>query len=113
MEGMLEPKVEQKEVATVEIREVYKFDKATVAGSYVLEGKIKREHKIKVFRDGILVFPRQEGAFGELGSLKRFKDDVKEVAQGYECGLTVKNFADISVGDHVVAYEEEEIKRTL
>ena len=113
MEGMLEPKVEQKEVATVEIREVYKFDKATVAGSYVLEGKIKREHKIKVFRDGILLFPRQEGAFGELGSLKRFKDDVKEVAQGYECGLTVKNFADISVGDHVVAYEEEEIKRTL
>ena len=113
MEGMLEPKVEQKEVATVEVREVYKFDKATVAGSYVLEGKIKRDHKIKVFRDGILVFPRQEGGFGELGSLKRFKDDVKDVAQGYECGLTVKNFTDISVGDHVVAYEEEEIKRTL
>ncbi|MCU7693616.1 translation initiation factor IF-2 [Haoranjiania flava] len=113
MEGMLEPKVEQKEVATVEIREVYKFDKATVAGCYVLEGKVKRDHKIKVFRDGILVFPRQEGGFGELASLKRFKDDVKEVAQGYECGLTVKNYADIQVGDHVVAYEEEEIKRTL
>ena len=113
MEGMLEPKVEEKEVATVEIREVFKFDKATVAGSYVLEGKIKRDHKIKIYRDGILVFPRQEGAYAELASLKRFKDDVKEVAYGYECGLTIKNFADIQVGDNVVAYEEEEIKRTL
>lgn len=113
MEGMLEPKVEEKEVATVEIREVYKFDKATVAGCYVTEGKIKRDHKIKVFRDGILIFPRQEGAYAELGSLKRFKDDVKEVATNYECGLTVKNFADIQPGDTVVAYEEEEVKRTL
>jgi translation initiation factor IF-2 len=113
MEGMLEPKVEEKEVATVEIREVYKFDKVTVAGSYVLEGKIKRDHKIRVFRDGILIYPRQEGAFAELGSLKRFKDDVKEVANGYECGLTVKNFADLNVGDTIVAYEQEEIKRTL
>jgi translation initiation factor IF-2 len=113
MEGLLEPKVEEKEVATVEIREVYKFDKATVAGSYVTEGKIKRDHKIKVYRDGILVYPRQEGAYAELGSLKRFKDDVKEVNNNYECGLTVKGFTDIQVGDTVVAYEEEEIKRTL
>ncbi len=113
MEGLLEPKIEEKEVATVEIREVYKFDKATVAGSYVTEGKIKREHKIKVFRDGILVFPRQEGGYAELGSLKRFKDDVKEVNNNYECGLTVKGFTDIQVGDTVVAYEEEEVKRTL
>ncbi len=113
MEGMLEPKIEEKEVATVEIREVYKFDKATVAGSYVTEGKIKRDHKIKVFRDGILVFPRQEGGYAELGSLKRFKDDVKEVNNNYECGLTVKGFTDIQVGDTVVAYEEEEVKRTL
>ena len=113
MEGMLEPKIEEKEVATVEIREVYKFDKATVAGSYVTEGKIKREHKIKVFRDGILVYPRQEGGYAELGSLKRFKDDVKEVNNNYECGLTVKGFIDIQVGDTVVAYEEEEVKRTL
>lgn len=113
MEGMLEPKVEEKEVATVEIREVYKFDKATVAGSYVTEGKIKRDHKIKVFRDGILVYPRQEGGYAELGSLKRFKDDVKEVNNNYECGLTVKGFTDIQVGDTVVAYEEEEVKRTL
>lgn len=113
MEGMLEPKIQEKEVATVEIREVYKFDKATVAGCYVLEGKIKREHKIRLFRDGILVYPRQEGAYTELGSLKRFKDDVKEVAQGYECGLTLKSFTDIQVGDNIVAYEQEEIKRTL
>ena len=113
MEGMLEPKIQEKEVATVEVREVYKFDKATVAGCYVLEGKVKREHKIRLFRDGILVYPRQEGAYSELGSLKRFKDDVKEVAQGYECGLTMKNFTDIQVGDNIVAYEQEEIKRTL
>ena len=113
MEGMLEPKVEEKEVATVEIREVYKFDKATVAGCYVQEGKIKRDHKIRVFRDGILVYPRHEGGFAELGSLKRFKDDMKEVNNGYECGLTVKGFADLNVNDTIVAYEEEEVKRTL
>lgn len=113
MEGMLEPKVEEKEVATVEIREVYKFDKATVAGCYVQEGKIKRDHKIRVFRDGILVYPRMEGGFAELGSLKRFKDDMKEVNNGYECGLTVKGFTDLSVNDTIVAYEEEEVKRTL
>ncbi len=113
MEGMLEPKVEEKEVATVEIREVYKFDKATVAGCYVTEGKVKRDSKIRLFRDGILIYPRQEGAFAELGSLKRFKDDVKEVATGYECGLTLKNYSDIQVGDTLVAYEQEEVKRTL
>lgn len=113
MEGMLEPKVEEKEVATVEIREVYKFDKATVAGCYVTEGKIKRDSKLRIFRDGILQYPRQEGAFAEFASLKRFKDDVKEVAAGYECGLTIRNFSDINVGDTIVAYEEEEVKRTL
>lgn len=113
MEGLLEPKVEEKEVATVEIREVFKFDKVTVAGCYVTEGRVKRDHKIKIYRDGILVFPRQEGAYAELASLKRFKDDVKEVNYGYECGLTIKNFTDIQVGDNVVAYEEFEIKRTL
>lgn len=113
MEGLLEPKVEEKEVATVEIREVYKFDKATVAGCYVTDGKIKRDSKIRVYRDGILTYPRTEGGFAELGSLKRFKDDVKDVNQGYECGLTIKNFTDIQVGDTVVAYEETEVKRTL
>ncbi len=113
MEGMLEPTVEEKEVATVEIREVFKFDKASVAGCYVTEGKVKRDSKIRLFRDGILIYPRQEGAFADLGSLKRFKDDVKEVAAGYECGLTIKNFADISPFDTIVAYEKQEVKRTL
>ncbi|RXK59663.1 translation initiation factor IF-2 [Lacibacter luteus] len=113
MEGLLEPKITEKEVATVEIREVYKFDKATVAGCYVLEGKLKRDAKIRLFRDGVLVYPRTEGGFAELGSLKRFKDDAKEVASNMECGLTIKNFADLNVGDTLVAFEQEEVKRTL
>ncbi|WP_144885408.1 translation initiation factor IF-2 [Lacibacter cauensis] len=113
MEGLLEPKITEKEVATVEIREVYKFDKATVAGCYVLEGKLKRDSKIRLFRDGVLVYPRTEGGFAELGSLKRFKDDAKEVASNMECGLTIKNFADLNVGDTIVAFEQEEVKRTL
>ncbi|HEX4876054.1 MAG TPA: translation initiation factor IF-2 [Chitinophagaceae bacterium] len=113
MEGMLEPKVQEKIVANVEIREVYKFDKATVAGCYVLDGKIKRDSKIRLIRDGIVIYPTAEGANAELGSLKRFKDDVKEVQSGMECGLTVKNYSDIKVGDVVEAYEIEEVKRTL
>ncbi len=113
MEGLLEPKITEKEVATVEIREVYKFDKATVAGCYVQEGKLKRDAKIRLFRDGVLVYPRNEGGFAELGSLKRFKDDAKEVASNMECGLTIKNFADLNVGDTLVAFEQEEVKRTL
>jgi translation initiation factor IF-2 len=113
MEGLLEPKIEEKEVATVDIREVYKFDKVTVAGCYVQEGRIKRDAKVRLYRDGVLVYPRTEGAFAELGSLKRFKDDVKEVPSNMECGLTLKNFADIQVGDTLVAFEEEEVKRTL
>ena len=113
MEGMLEPKIQEKEVATVEVKEVYKFDKATVAGCFVLAGKIKRDAKIRLYRDGILLYPRQEGAFAELGSLKRYKDDVKEVANNTECGLTLKNFTDLNVGDTIIAYEEEELKRTL
>jgi translation initiation factor IF-2 len=113
MEGLLEPKIEEKEVAQVEIREVYKFDKATVAGCYVLDGRLKRDAKIRLYRDGVLTYPRTEGGFAELGSLKRFKDDVKEVGTNFECGLTIKNFADIQVGDTIVAIEEEEVKRTL
>jgi len=113
MEGMLEPTIQEKIVANVEVRNVFKFDKATVAGCYVLDGKILRNSKIRVIRDGIVEFPRGEGKSGELGSLKRFKDDMKEVAAGMECGLTVKNFEDIKVGDIVEAFEEEEVKRTL
>jgi len=113
MEGMLEPKIQEKIVANVEVREVYKFDKATVAGCYVLDGKLSRNSKIRIIRDGIVEYPRGEGQAAELGSLKRFKDDVKEVVSNMECGLTIKNFADLKPGDIVEAFEEEEVKRTL
>ena len=113
MEGMLEPKIQEKIVGNVEVREVYKFDKATVAGCQVLDGKILRNSKIRIIRDGIVVYPVAEGAHAELGSLKRYKDDAKEVSSGMECGLTIKNYNDIKVGDIVEAFEEEEIKRTL
>ena len=113
MEGMLEPKIQEKIVANVEVRNVFKFDKATVAGCYVLDGKIYRNSKIRLVRDGIVIFPVGEGATAELASLKRFKDDVKEVPSSMECGLTIKNYNDLRVGDVVEAYEEEEVKRTL
>ena len=107
MEGMLEPGVEEKILANVEIREVYKFDKASVAGCFVLDGKMARNNRIRLVRDGIVIFT------GELGSLKRFKDDAKEVTSSMECGLTIKNYNDIKVGDIVEAFEEVEVKRTL
>jgi translation initiation factor IF-2 len=113
MEGMLEPKIQEKVVANVEVRNVFKFDKATVAGCYVLDGKIYRNSKVRLVRDGIVIYPTGEGATAELASLKRFKDDVKEVPSGMECGLVIKNYNDIKVGDIVEAYEEEEVKRTL
>lgn len=113
MEGMLEPKIQEKITANVEVREVYKFDKATVAGCFVLDGKISRNSKIRIIRDGIVEYPKGEGQSAELGSLKRFKDDVKDVASNMECGLTIKNFNDLKVGDIVEAFEEEEVKRTL
>ncbi len=113
MEGMLEPKMQEKIIANVEVREVYRFDKATVAGCYVKDGKIKRDSKIRLIRDGIVIYPIGEGAVAELGSLKRFKDDAKEVQAGMECGLTIRNYNDIKQGDIVEAYEEEEVKRTL
>jgi translation initiation factor IF-2 len=113
MEGMLEPTIQEKIVANVEVREVFKFDKAIVAGCYVRDGKIKRDSKVRLIRDGIVIYPTGEGASAELGSLKRFKDDAKEVQAGMECGLTIKNYSDIKVGDVVEAYEEEEVKRTL
>ncbi len=107
MEGMLEPGVEEKVLGNVEIREVYKFDKASVAGCFVLDGKLARNNRIRLIRDGIVIFT------GELGSLKRFKDDAKEVTSSMECGLTVRNYNDIKVGDIVEAFEEIEVKRTL
>jgi len=108
MEGMLSPEIKEEITANVEIREVFKITKVgSVAGCMVKEGKIKRGNKIRLVRDGIVIFT------GELGSLKRFKDDVKEVAQGYECGLNIHNFNDIKVGDIVEAFEEVEVKQTL
>lgn len=113
MEGMMEPTVTEKIVANVEIREVYKFDKVTVAGCQVLDGKISRNSKIRLIRDGIVVYPTGEGQSAELGSLKRYKDDVKDVSSGMECGLTIKNYNDLKAGDVVEAFEIEEVKRTL
>ncbi len=107
MEGMLEPTVEEKILANVEIKETYRFDKATVAGCQVLDGKIARNNRIRLVRDGIVIFT------GELGSLKRFRDDAKEVTSGMECGLVIRNYNDIKVGDIVEAFEEVEVKRTL
>ncbi len=108
MEGMLAPEYEEKITANVEIREVFKISKVgTIAGCMVLDGKINRNSKVRIVRDGVVVFT------GELASLKRYKDDVKEVATGYECGLNIHNFNDIKVGDIVEAYEQVEVKRKL
>ncbi len=114
MEGMLEPTKEEKIVAQVEVRETYTMSKiGTIAGCYVTEGKITRNTHIRVIRDGIVIFPMKEGAHGELSSLKRFKEDVKEVKGGFECGVTIKNFNDIRTGDVIEGYEIIEIKQTL
>jgi len=108
MEGMLAPTFEEKIVANVEIRETFKISKVgTIAGCMVLDGKINRNSKIRIIRDGVVIYT------GELASLKRFKDDVKEVATGYECGLNILNFNNIEVGDIVEAYENVEVKRKL
>jgi translation initiation factor IF-2 len=108
MEGMLAPTVEEKVVANVEIREVFKITKVgTVAGCMVLDGKINRNTKVRVLRDGVVIYT------GELASLKRFKEDVKEVATGYECGLNIQNFNDIKVGDLIEGYERVEVKAKL
>lgn len=113
MEGMMEPTITEKITGNVEIREVYKFDKATVAGCQVLDGKITRNSKVRLIRDGIVIYPTGEGQSAELGSLKRYKDDVKEVTSGMECGLTFKNYNDLKVGDVVESFEIEEEKRSL
>jgi len=108
MEGMLSAKIEEKIVGNAEIRETFRISKVgTVAGCFVTDGKLNRNNMIRVIRDGIVVYS------GELGSLKRFKDDVKEVSKGYECGLNVNKFNDIKVGDIIEAYEEVEVKQTL
>ncbi|MFM7496959.1 MAG: translation initiation factor IF-2 [Bacteroidota bacterium] len=108
MEGMLAPTFEEKVVANVEIREVFKITKVgSVAGCMVLDGKINRNTKVRILRDGVVIYT------GELASLKRFKEDVKEVATGYECGLNIHNFNDIKVGDLIEGYERIEVKAKL
>jgi translation initiation factor IF-2 len=108
MEGMLSPEIKEEIVATLEIREAFKITKVgTVAGCIVREGKITRTTRIRIIRDGIVIYT------GELGSLKRFKDDVKEVSSGYECGLNIQNFNDIKVGDIIEGFTEVEVKKTL
>jgi len=108
IEGMLAPEIEEKITCNVEVREVFKITKVgTVAGCMVLDGKINRNSRVRVIRDGIVVYT------GLLGSLKRFKDDAKEVATGYECGLNIDNFNDIKVSDIIEGYEETEVKRKL
>lgn len=108
MEGLLEPKIEKKAVCNIEVREVFKITGVgSIAGCFVLEGKLKRDTKINLVRDGIVIYT------GEMSSLKRFKDDVKEVMPGMECGIGVKNYNDLRTGDIIEGYEEIEIKRTL
>ncbi len=108
MEGMLAPEFQEKIVGNIEIRETFKIPKVgTIAGCMVLDGKISRNTKIRVVRDGIVVHS------GELASLKRFKDDVKEVSSGYECGLSITNFNDIQINDIIEGYEQVAVKRTL
>ncbi len=107
MEGMLEPKIQEKVLGVAEIKESYKFDKATVAGCMVLDGKVARNNRIRLVREGIIIHT------GELGSLKRFKDDAKDVTTNMECGMIIKNYNDIKTGDLIEAFEEVEVKRTL
>lgn len=108
LEGLLSPVISEQVTATIDVRETFKVPKVgTIAGCYVLDGKVQRNNKIRVIRDGIVIFN------GELASLKRFKDDVKEVDAGYECGLNVNNFNDVKVGDIIEAYKLIETKKKL
>ena len=108
MEGMLSPEIKEEVIGTVEVLETFKISKVgTIAGCVVRDGKITRSAKVRIIREGIVVYT------GALGSLKRFKDDVKEVTKGFECGLNIENYNDIRIGDMVEGYEEVEVKKTL
>ena len=108
MEGLLSAIIEERVIGTAEIRETFKISKiGTIAGCMVTNGKIFRNSGIRLIREGVVVFT------GELTSLKRFKDDVKEVSKGYDCGLQIKNYNDIKEGDVVEAFQEVEVKKTL
>ena len=108
MEGMLAPEMKEEVTATIEVREVFHITKVgTVAGAMVKEGKVKRSDKARLIRDGIVIFT------GEINALKRFKDDVKEVATNFECGISLQNYNDIKEGDIIESYQEVEVKQTL
>lgn len=108
MEGMLAPEIKEEVTATIEVREVFHITKVgTVAGAMVKEGKVKRSDKARLIRDGIVIFT------GEINALKRFKDDVKEVATNYECGISLVNYNDLKIGDLIETFEEVEVKQTL
>ncbi len=108
MEGMLSPDIKEEVMGTAEVLQVYHISKVgTIAGAIVREGKIKRSAKVRVIRDGIVRFT------GNLGSLKRFKDDAKEVAAGFDCGLSVQSYNDLVQGDLIEAFEEVEVQKTL
>jgi translation initiation factor IF-2 len=114
IEGMLEPTKEEHITGQVEVREVFKISKVgTIAGCIVQEGKVSRNSHIRLVRNGIVIFPTREGAHGEVASLRRFKEDVKEVKTGLECGVSIKNFNDIKVGDIIESYEVMEVKQKL
>jgi translation initiation factor IF-2 len=103
---MLDPEFKEKVIGQAEIRQTFKVSKVgTIAGSYVTDGKITRDSGIRLIRNGVVIFE------GNIDALKRFKDDAKEVAQGYECGITIKNFNDVKEGDIIEAYVMEEIER--
>ena len=108
MEGMLAPEIKEEITGTAEVLEVYHISRVgTIAGTIIREGKIRRSCKVRLIRDGIVRYT------GELGSLKRFKDDVKEVASGYDCGMSIAGYNDIKVGDIIEGFEEVEVNRSL
>ena len=108
MEGMLSPEMREEITGNAEIRETFKISKVgTIAGCMVTSGKIFRNSGVRIIRESVVVYT------GELATLKRFKDDVKEVAKGYDCGMQIKNYNDIKIGDVIEAYQEVAVKKTL
>jgi translation initiation factor IF-2 len=108
MTGLLEPEFEETVIGSAEVRETFQVPKVgTIAGCYVIDGKVMRNAKVRILRDGVVIYT------GEIGSLKRFKDDAKEVASGYECGIGIENFNDIKIGDVIEAFIMKEVEVTL
>jgi translation initiation factor IF-2 len=108
LEGLLSPEIKEQIMGSVEVREIFKVSKVgTIAGCYVTDGKIDRNNPLRIIRDGVVIYD------GEIGALKRFKEDVKEVSSGYECGISIRNYNDLKVGDSFESYKMTEEKRTL